>query len=77
MESYSYKEPLSAKASVNCADMSVGDQKSSPSDRRQSFEMVDDSAVVRETQRADMYEQQLMQLQEQLVNSMIENQNMC
>lgn len=77
-EGGSHKEPLSAKTSVNSTGPTSTEPKcSTGSDRRHSFEMIDDSAVVRESQKAEMFEQQLMQLQEQLVNSMIENQNMC
>lgn len=45
--------------------------------RRHSFEIVESVEEIKIAEKSEVFEQQLAQLQEQLVSSMIENQNMA
>jgi len=56
---------------------SLSSKYSSPGEKwRNGFEMVESAGEVRNAEKAEVFELQLVQLQEQLVSSMIENQNM-
>ncbi|KAF6028134.1 GRAMD4 [Bugula neritina] len=57
---------------------SLSSKYSSPGEKwRNGFEMVESAGEVRNAEKAEVFELQLVQLQEQLVSSMIENQNMA